>query len=1064
MERGWVHPRPALDRRLDGALTHRLTTLVAATGYGKSLVLEGWAEAVGGVLHRLGPADRHLPHLAGAVAAALSARVPGLPAELVIAADSPRGPDVESDEVSRAAALAGALTEALAQRLGRSFALVLDGIDVIAGAPGPVRFVETLIRAAPRHLHIVTASRGPLPFATARLRQDHEVLDLDATDLALTAEETAAWTVERLGSGAAAIASAVHRACGGWPAAVQAALDTLARTDPAGWSARAKTMAVTSGMLDRLTLEAYEDLPPAMRELLRAATVLPVLTDGLARALDAPPDTLASLTTRGLFLEADRDGHRLTATAAHVLAKHARLDDHEAQDVAAVAARWYVEHDRPEHAMRAAVTAAHADLVWSLLAAHGPKLAERGDDLLAAIELLPAATRESPQMLRLAGIAEQNRGDWTKARQLLARAAEGPAFDAFLARRLGLVDHLRGDLDSALSIYRRGMVHGTPPADAAMCTASAASVLWLRGKRAECAELADKALEQARALGDPAAMAAAHTVLAMISAFDGERRANDAHYLRALEYAERAGDIVQLIRIRANRASHYIDEAAYLEALAELEIASRMSELVAFAPYAALTVTNRAKALIGLGRLEEAAVDAADAVDRWEALGSQLGYGLNRLARIQWLRGDRRSATATYRRAIEGAERTGDAQGMGTAINELAELLIDDNPEEAARLSVLGVRRNDGMAAVKARVVGARIALADGRKDAARALLDEVEPMAVGRRDHAGLAAVTEVRAELERDQALADLAVRRWSGVGDPIGQARAELLRASLGDAESGVQVAERVRGRMHALGCRVLDDRIDALLGRTSPASMASVVVETLGTFRVLRGSQPVPRTAWQSRKARDLLKILVSRRGAAISRERLVEILWPEQQDETVGLKRLNVMVSTLRAVLDPTHEHDLVISDGGALLLNLDGLTVDVERFLGLAAEAAHLDQAGDSAGALGRWRAAEAAYTGEFCEEDPYADWAVGLREEARLAYTQAAARLAEAAASAGRPDEAARYWLRLLERDRYDERAHLGLVRVLDLAGRRGDARRRYHLYAERMRELEVEPAPYPT
>jgi DNA-binding SARP family transcriptional activator len=218
-------------------------------------------------------------------------------------------------------------------------------------------------------------------------------------------------------------------------------------------------------------------------------------------------------------------------------------------------------------------------------------------------------------------------------------------------------------------------------------------------------------------------------------------------------------------------------------------------------------------------------------------------------------------------------------------------------------------------------------------------------------------------------------------------------------------------------------------------------------------------PVPRTAWQSRKARDLLKILVSRRGGAIGRERLVEILWPEQEDEAVGLRRLNVMVSTLRAVLDPEHAwpaDEFVVSDEGALRLELSNVEVDVE--------AVRLDQAGRQAEALARWEAAESAYGGEFCEEDPYADWAVGLREQLRLAYVQAAARLAEARAGEHRHDEAARYWLRLLERDRYDERAHLGLVRVLDLAGRRGDARRRYRFYAELMRELEVEPAPYPT
>ncbi|MFC4110993.1 BTAD domain-containing putative transcriptional regulator [Nonomuraea zeae] len=1065
MERGWVRSRPALDRRLDGALTHRLTSLVAATGYGKSTALAGWSYDVGAVLHRLGPADRDLPTLAGAVAAALSAKVPGLPADLVTAAQAPLGPD--ADELSRAAALAGALAESLARRLRRGLALVFDGVDAIAGAPGSVRYVETLVRVAPRHLHLVMASRAPLPFPTARLRQDHEVLDLDATDLALTQEESAAWARELLGEAGAAVAGTLHEACGGWPAAIRAALDALARTDPDTWRRTAASLAANSATLERLTLAAFEDLPAGMRDLLRAATVLPVLTAGLSATLGAPPDTLDSLTSRGLFLEAGQDGHRLTQTSRHVLARHAPLDRHEAHDVAAVAARWYVEHDRPELALRAAVATAHAVLAASLLDSHGLRLAERGD-VIAALELLPESARRSPPMLKLAGIAEQNRGNWSRARDLLAQAAAGPAFDAFVARRLALIDHLRGDLDAAMAMYARGHEHGFPPADAAMCAASTASVLWLKGDRAACAELADQALDQARSLGDPGALAMANTVLAMLAALDGDRRANDAHYLRALEYAERAGDAVQLIRIHANRASHYLDEGDYTSALAETEIAGRLSDLVSFAPYAALNIANRAKALIGLGRLEEAATEAADAVARWEAMGSKLvGSALNRLAAIHALRGDRRAAAAVYRRVIADAAPSGEVQSLSNALNGLAELLAGEDPDEAARVTEQALKHAEGIAGVTARVVGARVALAGGRPADARALLDETEPVAVRRRDHAAQAAIAELRAELDGDAALADDAVRRWTLLGDPIGQARAELVRAALADPGTGGETAAGVRERMHAIGCRALDGRIDALLARAAPAPGTALVVETMGTFRLLRGTVPVSRTAWQSRKARDLLKILISRRGAGISRERLVEILWPEQEGEAVGLRRLNVMVSTLRAVLDPGRERPadaIVVSDEGALRLNLSNIEVDVEKFLDLVAGAARLDQAGRTAEALERWAAAESAYGGEFCEEDPYADWAVGLREQARLAYVQAAARLAEARTVERRYDEAARLWLRLLERDRYDERAHLGLVRVLDLAGRRGDARRRYQLYAERMRELEVEPAPFPT
>jgi DNA-binding SARP family transcriptional activator len=138
--------------------------------------------------------------------------------------------------------------------------------------------------------------------------------------------------------------------------------------------------------------------------------------------------------------------------------------------------------------------------------------------------------------------------------------------------------------------------------------------------------------------------------------------------------------------------------------------------------------------------------------------------------------------------------------------------------------------------------------------------------------------------------------------------------------------------------------------------------------------------------------------------------------------------------------------------------------VDVEEFLAMAN--AGLDrqrQPGAGPEALAELVAAESAYTGDFLEEDPYDDWAVPLREEARATYLAVARTLAAAAAGAGRHDQAVRYHLRVLERDPYDEDAHLGLVATLSGAGRHGEARRRYRLYAGRMAELGVEAAPFP-
>ena len=59
---------------------------------------------------------------------------------------------------------------------------------------------------------------------------------------------------------------------------------------------------------------------------------------------------------------------------------------------------------------------------------------------------------------------------------------------------------------------------------------------------------------------------------------------------------------------------------------------------------------------------------------------------------------------------------------------------------------------------------------------------------------------------------------------------------------------------------------------------------------------------------------------------------------------------------------------------------------------------------------------------------------------------------LADEAVAAGDVDAATRHYLRVLERDPYDEPAHLGLVGSFESARRHGEARRAYQLYCARM------------
>jgi DNA-binding SARP family transcriptional activator len=247
--------------------------------------------------------------------------------------------------------------------------------------------------------------------------------------------------------------------------------------------------------------------------------------------------------------------------------------------------------------------------------------------------------------------------------------------------------------------------------------------------------------------------------------------------------------------------------------------------------------------------------------------------------------------------------------------------------------------------------------------------------------------------------------------------------------------------------------------------SPAAGTRPTIHTLGHFDVVRDGRSVPAGAWQSKKARDVLKLLVARRGRPSTRDALMEALWPDQSpDKTTN--RLSVALSTVRSVLDPEHRFEpnrFFTAAGDTVVLQLRELDVDVEEFLSDAAAGLSLARDGDDDGAIELLQAAEVRYAGDFLEENPYDDWAVPLREEARAAYVAVAVALADLAHRSGDYEAALRYRLRVLERDAYDERSHLALVIDLRELGRHGEARRAYGHYVARMEELGVEPAPFP-
>lgn len=1057
--------RPALLETLEAAASATLVSVVASAGGGKTTTLAAWALERPLAWYSLDPGDRSLARVARGLLDALRVRVPALPADLLVAVSGQLGPDADGARIERAEVVAGLLADGLRDALGRDLVLVLDDLDALPARSSGMALVEALIRQAPAGLHLVLAGRDAPPFPVERLRGQGRVREIGGDQLALSSDEVGALVERSCGPAAVRHAGELHARTAGWPAVVRLAIEALRTVPVTEWPAALARLAGEGGRLQRfLVSEVLEREPPRTRALLGMAARLPRFDAELCAALgvDGAAEALGTLERRGLFLDpVGEPGWFRLSGVIRTAVQGSALPPPAGQAVVERALASLRERGRLAEALVYARELGHATAVAEIVAAHGSALIAAGEAeaVADACVLIPIGER-TPVIEQLHGEALQITGRWDEALACFERIGATGALEPGVAWRMALIHYFRMDLDQALAVFERADLGRGSPVDRALLLAWWASVLWRKGDHDACRARALAAQAAALESSEPRALAASHTALAMLAALEGDRPGNDAHYLRALAAAEQAGDVLQVIRVRTNRSSHFLDEGFAAEALTEAELAVQLAGPAGFASFHALALNNRGEAAQQLGRLEEALADfrAAQAIEQRIGAGS-VGYPLLGLGEVYRTRGDAALARAAYAEALVLARAAGDVQLLVPSLTGLACLLLVDDLTRARALADEAVALGPGMGYARALLTAAEVALAEGDRGRAAEDLARAEQVAAERRDRLALAGGLELRAQLEPERAadLLEEAVALWRQVGSPVGQLRATV---AWGRAQGGVEgqaLAARALDDLHRLGVR------GPATGAAQPA--ADVEIFSLGGFRLRRQGQPVPVSAWQSRKARDLLKILVARRGRPSTREGLMELLWPGEDPEHLA-NRLSVALSTVRSTLDPDKRRDadwFVVAERTTIALHLDHCWVDVDRFLTAAEQGLALRARGRGDQARPLLEAAERLYAGDFCEEDLYEEWATALREQARAACIAVLRALASDAAQAGDHDAAARRYLRLLERDPFDEPAHLGLVAVLSAAGRHGEARRHYRAYTARMGELGVEPAPFP-
>lgn len=210
-------------------------------------------------------------------------------------------------------------------------------------------------------------------------------------------------------------------------------------------------------------------------------------------------------------------------------------------------------------------------------------------------------------------------------------------------------------------------------------------------------------------------------------------------------------------------------------------------------------------------------------------------------------------------------------------------------------------------------------------------------------------------------------------------------------------------------------------------------------------------------WQSRKARQLLKILIGRRGATVSRETLMDLLWPGESPDLLA-NRFSVATTAVRRALDPNASapRDAYLeSRDGLLRLRTETIDIDVERFFALVNEATQA--VGDPHTQKRLLTDALSLYVGEPMREEQEEAWASELRREAHFAYFTAAHTLADLLETPGNEAQRLSLYRRILNLDEYDQRAHEGLIETLETMGSHGQAEEARSEYVARMEALGV-------
>ena len=1055
--------RPRLTNRLLNNLSYPLTLVTANAGSGKTTLVADFLRTHKRqfVWYQLDHTDADPSVFLGYLGFGIQQQVPGFGEAMFSYLQEATGELAQHPE----RAVDVFLNEVL-DRVEQQLILVLDDYHHLGEATGVHAVLDRLLAYLPDVLHVVIISREMPPLALGRLRTHSPSATIDRSDLLFTDEETQelfrkVFDLELTAEQLAEYRERTH----GWITALQLVRQVAHRSVLSSREGQAAVPDLVDvlrqserDIFDYFAEEVFSDESEEVRKLLLEVSLLDRIELDLCTALYPGLNcsrVLPNLVRRNVFISvaSDRRGeeYRLHPLFQNFLRRRFRTEIGRA-GVAAEhqrCAAYFISRQSWEQAVRHLLSAEDFENAAKVIAEHGPEWISSGalGSLASLADALPEAALDAhPRAIAHRAEVARLGGQYDSAHTLLRRAA----------RLLRERDDKEGEADALHS-------------------------LATLARRQRDFELAFKYLDRATELTEPhsAVRTKCGNTRGLCLVALGEWSAAEREFRAALQSAEERNDEAYIRFIAHNLGTPAGVRGDFGEALRWMARMLRTDRPRPPMPQEATANLNMARCHLYRGDFTACERHLDAALERCQLfnLAGAKAETFEVYGNLNRERGDVARAIEYYERASRAYDEVGISLEQTEMLEERALLGLQVGDLKAAlaqieRLISARPQDKDERGFFTATLTRGRILLAqDDFRQAHESLsmareyfhnnglyYDEAQASLYSSvcEQHLG-----EELQMIEHVKRSIDLSVRYdyeyW--------------LKRRITDYPrlfSGEEVLEflPIDLREHvAFSAQPQTESASPVVSEIALAAnrVTDLTVNMLGPVEIQRDpARPLSADAWPTRRARDILCFIISRRHHRASKDTIIDTFWGETDFDVVE-KNFHPTISHIRKALNSNQalkQNFLLYRDGDYQLNSAFSYCIDIEEFDRLVAEGESARRARNFDDCVKAYESALALYRGDFMQGS-YEPWVEDQRNYYREQYLRLLEALAAVAQSTEDWPKAMHLAQRIISEDQFREDIHCLVMKAHAAMGNRGAAREHFEgLKRLLQNELGVEPS----